>query len=147
MLPEDGEIHDWHLWKQRLFHRSTGALRVLHSDGSLPQSLPPMFSSRRSVAFFEVVFLDPTEHLYSELQIYYIMESFPGLTCIYATTQKGNPEILWRQQQSLRALCTCSGWRCGLSPVVFFFFFFFPCVSAVFSTSCFSLRLAQKVPK
>lgn len=47
-----------------------------------PQSVSPIFSPRRSVAFFQLVLLDLTDVIWSELPLYYIMEILPGLACV-----------------------------------------------------------------
>lgn len=100
-----------------------------------PQSVSPVFSSGRSVAFFQLVLLDPTDGVWSELQICY--GKLPRLSlCVPPLRKKtqlycggsSNCSELFSDMLRLKMWAQSHGCLfCG----------------AVASTSCFSVRLGE----
>lgn len=79
VLMEDGEISDWQ-WGNSLFWRATKTLSLVLRIQD-PQSVSPVFSPRRSILFFQLVLIDLTDGIWSELPFYSLEEILPGLAC------------------------------------------------------------------
>ena len=103
----------------------------------VPHSVSPVFSPRKSVAFFHLVLLDPTDGSWSELQIYHVTESFPGLACVCHHSERKPSYTMEAAATALTSFWTYSSWGCDLSPMGLF-----SCV-AVICTSCFSVWLGE----
>lgn len=131
---EDGEISDWQ-WANYYSEELPRHCGPCAQDSD-PQSVSPIFSPRRSVAFFQFVLLDLTDGIWSELPLYYIMEILPGLACVPLLRRK--TQLCWGCWSNCSELfLEVSGWRCDLSPMGV-------CSHvAVISTFCISVRLGE----
>lgn len=134
VLVEDGEDNDWHRGNS-VFCRATKTLWVLGSDGS--RILSQCLQCFLLVAFLQEVSLDPTDGIWSELQLCYITESFLGLArmCHHSAGKASSTVEAAAIAQS--SFWACSFWRCDLSPIGVL-----SCVTVI-CTSCFSVSLGE----